>query len=83
MIGGILDVKASHPTVSKAEGVFNRLILQPVPLALKRLPFEIVDGLPNLCNDCVVSTPVESHRFDVRTTMTHWRIQYSRTASRP
>ena len=67
LAGGILDVEASHLAVSKAEDVFNRLVLQPVRLALKRLAFEIVDGLPNLCDDCVVSSPVEAHRFDVRT----------------
>jgi len=38
-----------------------------VRLALKRLTLEIADGLPNLCDDCVVSSPVEAHRFDVRT----------------
>jgi MarR family transcriptional regulator, transcriptional regulator for hemolysin len=65
-LGGILDVEASHLAVSKAEDVFNRLVLQPVRLALKWLAFEIVDGLPNLCDDCVVSSPVEAYRFDVR-----------------
>jgi MarR family transcriptional regulator for hemolysin len=66
-LGGFLDIEASHLAVSKAEDVFNRLVLQPVRLVLKRLAFEIVDGLPNLCDDCVVSSPVEAHRFDVRT----------------
>lgn len=64
-LGGIPDVEASHLAVSKAEDVFNRLVLQPVRLALKRLAF--VDGLPNLCDDCAVRSPVEAHRFDVRT----------------
>jgi hypothetical protein len=64
---GILDVEASHLAVSKAEDVSNRLVLQPVRLPLKRLAFEIVDGLPNLYDDCVVSSLVEAHRFDVRT----------------
>lgn len=66
-LGGILDVEASHLAVSKTEDVSDRLVLQPVRLALKRLAFEIVDGLPNLCDDCIVSSPVEAHRFDVRT----------------
>ena len=30
LAGGILDVEASHLAVSKAEDVFNRLVLQPV-----------------------------------------------------
>jgi hypothetical protein len=66
-LSGIPDVEACHLAVSKAEDVFNRLVLQPVGLALKRLAFEIADGLPNLCDDYVVSSPVEAHRFDVRT----------------
>ena len=43
------------------------LSFSPLRLALKRLTLEIADGLPNLCDDCVVSSPVEAHRFDVRT----------------
>jgi hypothetical protein len=38
----------------------QRLVLQPGRLALKRLAFEIVDGLPNLCDDRVVSSPMEA-----------------------
>src|SRR5262245_11407410 len=59
-LGGILDVEASHLAVSKSEDVSNRLVLQPVCLALKGLAFKIVDGLPNLYHDCVVSSPVEA-----------------------
>ena len=63
-LGGILDVEASHLAVSKAEDVFNGLVLQPVRLALKRLAFE--DGVRlNLHRGFVVFSPMERAAFSM------------------
>src|SRR5258708_10303739 len=66
-LNSILDVEASHLALSKTENVSDRLVFKPVRLPLQRFAFEIADGLPNLCDDRAIRSPMKAHRFDART----------------
>ncbi len=65
--GGILDIEASHLALSKTEHVSDRLVFEPVRLPLKRLAFEIADGLSDLRDDRAILSSMKAHRLDVRT----------------
>ena len=65
------------------EDLSDRLVFKPLRLPLERFAFEIADGLPDLCDDRVIRSSMKAQRLDVRTDNVPWRVQYSRTHSRP
>jgi hypothetical protein len=67
LLGGILDVEASHLALSKTENVSDHLVFKPVRLPLERFAFEIADGLPDFRDDRAIRSSMKAHRIDVRT----------------
>jgi hypothetical protein len=65
--GDILDIEASHLAISKPKNVPDRFVPKPVRLVLERFAFEIVDGLPDLCDDRAILSSMKAHRLDART----------------
>src|ERR1700709_2254606 len=63
----ILDVEASHLALAKTEHVSDRLVLEPVRLALERPALEVADRLPDLCDDRAIRGAMKAYRLDVRT----------------